>query len=108
QLTNQDFESTLSNKMWKLYEKLLPESIDKEKRKNFVKKIERILNHEWPNFEIKVSTNVNRQQKINKLLETVIDLPDSILITFIEVIEKVTNEQLKYLETWNTFLNMLD
>ncbi|CAG8484015.1 45565_t:CDS:2 [Gigaspora margarita] len=90
--------------MWKLYEKLLPESIDKEKRKNFVKKIERILNHEWPNFEIKVSTNVNRQQKIDKLLETVIDLPDSILITFIEVIEKVTNEQLKYLKTWNTFL----
>ncbi|CAG8802694.1 17422_t:CDS:2, partial [Gigaspora margarita] len=55
QLINQDFECTLSNEMWKLYKKLLPTSIDEEKRKNFVKKIEGILNHEWPNFEIKVN-----------------------------------------------------
>ncbi|CAG8851415.1 9099_t:CDS:1, partial [Racocetra persica] len=46
-----------------------------------------------------------RQQKIDKLLEHVIDLPDSILATFIDIIEKVAKEQLnqpEYLKTWNT------
>ncbi|CAG8553342.1 20635_t:CDS:1, partial [Racocetra persica] len=41
-------------------------------------------------------------QKINKLLEHVIDLPDSILTTFIDIIEKVAKEQLnqpEYLKT---------
>ncbi|CAG8855395.1 1593_t:CDS:2, partial [Gigaspora margarita] len=35
--------------------KLLPTSVDQEKRKNFVKKIEKILNHECPNVKIKVN-----------------------------------------------------
>ncbi|CAG8772748.1 27811_t:CDS:2 [Gigaspora margarita] len=41
--------------MRNLYEKLLTTNIDEEQRKNFVKKIERILNYEWSNFGIKVN-----------------------------------------------------
>ncbi|CAG8713533.1 15785_t:CDS:2 [Gigaspora margarita] len=40
--------------MLKFYKKLLPTTIDEEKRNKFVDKIERILTFEWPSHEIKV------------------------------------------------------
>ncbi|KAF0480816.1 pap 25a associated domain family [Gigaspora margarita] len=53
-LINPYFESTLIKEMWNLYKKLLPNHEDEVKRKTFVKKIEKILNFEHPNSEIKV------------------------------------------------------
>ncbi|CAG8510198.1 5531_t:CDS:2 [Gigaspora margarita] len=75
QLINQNFECALSKEMWKLYEKLLPKSIDEEKRKNFVKKIERSLNYEWPNFEIKVNMfGIQNDEKFSPSIAPVISI----------------------------------
>ncbi|CAG8708664.1 32226_t:CDS:2, partial [Racocetra persica] len=57
-----------------------------------------------PNIEIDI-----RQQKVDRLLEYAIDLPDSFLTTFINIIKKVSQEQFRqqqYLKTWDLLLNM--
>ncbi|CAG8522561.1 36255_t:CDS:1, partial [Racocetra persica] len=53
------------------------------------------------NVEIEEIDNDIQQQKIDKLLEHIIDFFDSILTTFIDIIKKVAKEQLnqpKYLK----------
>ncbi|CAG8473301.1 10350_t:CDS:10 [Cetraspora pellucida] len=48
-------EKNLSEAIYSLYEELLPTNESLERRKQFVDKIERILNEEWPDHEIKVN-----------------------------------------------------
>ncbi|CAG8464186.1 20845_t:CDS:2 [Racocetra persica] len=48
-------EKSLSEAIYSLYEELLPTNESHERRKQFIDKIERILNEEWPDHEIKVN-----------------------------------------------------
>ncbi|CAG8535943.1 23330_t:CDS:2 [Gigaspora margarita] len=48
-------ERSLTEAINSLYEELLPTEESHERRKRFVDKIERILNEEWPDHEIKVN-----------------------------------------------------
>ncbi|CAG8739217.1 7231_t:CDS:2, partial [Gigaspora margarita] len=67
--------------------------------------VDDIASSQLSNIEVDI-----KQQKIDKLLENAIDLPDSILTTFINIIKKIAQEQFRqpqYLKTWVTLLNIL-
>ena len=49
-----DEDKKLSGDMRELYDRLLPDQDSKDRRKNFVKKLERILHTEWPGTEFTV------------------------------------------------------
>jgi len=51
---SKDEDAKLSRDMQRLYEKLLPSSECEERRRTFVKKLEKLLNTEWPGHDIRV------------------------------------------------------
>lgn len=51
---NADEEKKLTGDMRELYDRLLPSAESEERRAKFVRKLERMLNEQWPGNDIKV------------------------------------------------------
>ncbi|CAG8565943.1 16835_t:CDS:2 [Gigaspora margarita] len=80
--------------------KLLPTSIDQEKRKNFVKKIETILKHEWPNVEIKVNiSTVNLLGTSTSDVDICVTTPSKELENMLTLSEKLQKYEMKVVKS---------